>query len=193
MQVIAGDDFVQQMEFSSIQSFQRLATNLHCRSFGKMSGEIVAYLLSKNKNTRLVFTNRYYLPYESTALALRENTTLTVLDLSNNGLGDFGAMAILHSLMRNNTLDTLNLGFNNISDGIGEDVEKMLLSNSTLRTLSLEGNHIRNGGGAAIAGALERNTTSQIWILVSIVLDYFQIIFMTLIMKMEMMMKKENR
>ena len=54
MQDIAGDDFVQQMQtFLSIQSFQRLVENINVVDGGKMSGEIVPNLLSKNKNTRL--------------------------------------------------------------------------------------------------------------------------------------------
>ena len=54
--------------------------------------------------------------------ALKENNTLTDLNLSANKISDEGAMVLAEALKENNTLSCINLGFNNI----GDEFEKVL-------------------------------------------------------------------
>ena len=144
--------------FPAIKKFEMLAMKLLYLSIGVVFADIAAVRISMNMKPRLAITNRYFLP-KSIELALFKNTTLRFLDLSGNGIGDFGALPILEYLKENNTLTTLILGFNDLSNGIGQNVKEMLLFNSTLTSLGLPGNNIRYEGGADIADALRSNTT----------------------------------
>jgi Leucine-rich repeat (LRR) protein len=83
------------------------------------------------------------------ARALAGNTTLQTIDLTNNRIGDEGAIA----LAGNTTLQTLDLTNNRI----GYEGARALADNKTLQTLNLDSNEIGDEGAIALAG----NTTLQ--------------------------------
>jgi hypothetical protein len=93
------------------------------------------------------------------AAALRYNTTLTVLDLYGNDIGDEGAQALAAALMNNATLTTLPLDGNNIGDEGAQALAAALMNNATLTTLHLGENNIGDEGAQALATALTRNAT----------------------------------
>ena len=89
-------------------------------------------------------------------LLLKENSTLTTLNLHNNNITD--VQSIGEGLKTNNTLTTLYLGRNNITDvqSIGEGLK----TNKTLLSLYLHDNKITdNGGIQSIIDGLKTNNT----------------------------------
>ncbi|WP_375333338.1 hypothetical protein [Candidatus Tisiphia endosymbiont of Xenochironomus xenolabis] len=97
---------------------------------------------------------------KSIAEALKNNKTLTILDLSSNFIGDEGAKAIAEALKKNKTLTSLNLSSNFIgAEGTKAIVEALLVYNSTLASLNLSLNNIKDGAVELIAKMLESNRT----------------------------------
>ncbi|CEM09121.1 unnamed protein product [Vitrella brassicaformis CCMP3155] len=90
------------------------------------------------------------------AKLIRENKTLTMLDLSNCGLGDSGATSVASGLEANSTLQSLSLKFNDIKDQGGCDLAVALGKNKTLVVLDLYWNRISWSGGANKSGAGDR-------------------------------------
>ena len=74
------------------------------------------------------------------AQALHYNSTLRVLDLSNNTISDAGTKALAQVLHCNSTLERLFLSNNNISDAGAVTLPQALYLNSTLKRLWLPGN-----------------------------------------------------
>ena len=114
------------------------------------------------------------------AVALRTNTALTALDLSNNGLSEKAMRTVAAAIKRNTSLVSLNgvgksamyfkaLRSNRVASvdlkAVGlsaEDVTiicDLLSSNTGLQALDLSHNHLGDPGGKAIATALHRNDT----------------------------------
>ncbi|KAI9236962.1 MAG: hypothetical protein BYD32DRAFT_5866 [Podila humilis] len=65
------------------------------------------------------------------------NSTLTVLDLKNNLIGDNGAQALFEALKTNSTLTALNLVVNSISENGAQVLSEALKTNSTVTTLGV--------------------------------------------------------
>ncbi|MCC8399863.1 MAG: hypothetical protein LN563_04795 [Rickettsia endosymbiont of Platyusa sonomae] len=100
---------------------------------------------------------------ESIAEALKNNITLTSLDLSSNDIGVEKEILIViaEALKNNRTLTNLNLSSNYI--GVEEEsviaIVEVLKNNRTLTNLDLSNNILRDNGTKAIAGALVCNST----------------------------------
>ncbi|KJE97562.1 hypothetical protein CAOG_007399 [Capsaspora owczarzaki ATCC 30864] len=88
------------------------------------------------------------------AEALKVNTTLTRLSLSGNQIGYAGAQA-----MALTTLTVLSLGANQLGDSGALAIAEALKANKTLTALDLQLNQIGTSGAQAIAEALKVNTT----------------------------------
>ena len=97
-------------------------------------------------------------------------STLELVKVSDNEIGDSGAAALAGAVERNSTLTELHLGYNEIGDSGAGALAKAMERNSTLTKLSLSGNKIGDSGAAALAGAVERNST-----LTELHLDYNEI------------------
>ena len=93
------------------------------------------------------------------AQALHHNSTLHVLDLSNNSISDAGAVALAQALHHNSILRRLDLSNNNISDAGAVALAQALHHNSTLTWLPLSNNSISDAGAVALAQALHHNST----------------------------------
>lgn len=91
------------------------------------------------------------------ANALKRNTTLKYLDLSENRIGDEGAIAISEALKENISLTGLKLASNRISSDGAKAIADMLTVNKSLRRLWLNSNNIGSSGAKALASALKRN------------------------------------
>lgn len=91
--------------------------------------------------------------------ALRENTSLTYLNLGNNKIGDKWVKVISEALKENQTLTYLNLGGNNIGNEGAGYIAEILKLNSGLTDLQLYVNKIGDEGITTIAEALTTNST----------------------------------
>ena len=87
---------------------------------------------------------------------LKENTSLTKLDLSFNPIDLDGARILARALTENKTLTTLILNYTNITNKGAIE----LASIKTLKNLSLQGNGITNTGAKAFAIALVSSSLS---------------------------------
>ncbi|KJE97575.1 hypothetical protein CAOG_009085 [Capsaspora owczarzaki ATCC 30864] len=93
------------------------------------------------------------------AEALKVNTTVTRLYLNSSLTGDAGVQAIAEALRVNKTLSCLNLDFNQIGDGGAWAIAEALKVNTALTALLMELNQLGDAGAQAIAEALKVNTT----------------------------------
>ncbi|KAF9538055.1 hypothetical protein EC957_007269 [Mortierella hygrophila] len=94
--------------------------------------------------------------------ALKTNSTLTILSLRSNSIGDNGAQALSEALKTNSTLATLNFRRNSIGGKGAQALFEALKINSTLTTLDLELNSIGSTGAQALSEALKINSTVTI-------------------------------
>ncbi|KAF9112767.1 hypothetical protein BGX27_002853 [Mortierella sp. AM989] len=110
-----------------------------------------------------VATVEYNLIGDGGALALSEalktNTTLTTLDLTNNIIGKEGGLALAEALKTNITLITLDLTNNLVRREGDLTLSEALKVNRTFTTLDLSRNSIGKEGALALAEVLKTNTT----------------------------------
>jgi hypothetical protein len=93
--------------------------------------------------------------------ALRNNTTVEQLYLSNNYIADIGVNSLTEVLSNHNsTLKILDLGTNGITDVGAQYLAEMLKCNATLTVLALSGNKISDRGMQFLAHALAYYNTS---------------------------------
>ncbi|KJE94346.1 hypothetical protein CAOG_005004 [Capsaspora owczarzaki ATCC 30864] len=120
----------------------------------------VAVLRGDDARTAQVFEFQKIGDDEAQAIAeaLKVNTTLTQLDLSDDKIGDVGAQAIAEALKVNTTLIQLHLHGNQIGDAGTQALAEALKVNTTLTQLHLQRNQIGHVGAQAIAEALKVNT-----------------------------------
>jgi Ran GTPase-activating protein (RanGAP) involved in mRNA processing and transport len=99
------------------------------------------------------------------APALYHNTSIKVLNMSDNNLNDMESAVILRDIIRSNkTMTTLNLSVNEFGNMTGavECIADGLGSNSTLTEIHLSECRLRDGGVSTLAQALgSRNTPLQ--------------------------------
>jgi len=88
---------------------------------------------------------------------LATNTTLRLLQLDSNGIGDAAVAAIVEALTGNSTLQHLDLDYNAISDNGAAKLAGALKENQELRVLELHCNQIGCAGTEQLAKALETN------------------------------------
>eukprot|EP01125_Pyxidicula_operculata_P002831 TRINITY_DN1265_c0_g1_i2.p1 TRINITY_DN1265_c0_g1~~TRINITY_DN1265_c0_g1_i2.p1 ORF type:complete len:679 (-),score=121.35 TRINITY_DN1265_c0_g1_i2:83-2119(-) len=90
--------------------------------------------------------------------ALKNNQTITFLDLYHTGIGDDEVVLLCDSLMQN-SLKSLKLEKNSIGDKGANAISEMMKCNTTLTTLYLSGNMISPIGIKKISEFLTINTT----------------------------------
>ncbi|KAG9064010.1 hypothetical protein KI688_004124 [Linnemannia hyalina] len=91
--------------------------------------------------------------------SLKTNSTLTILSLRSNSIGDNGAQALSEALKTNSTLTALDLWGNSIEGYGAQALSEALKTNSTLTTLTLQHNSIGSNGAQALSEALKINST----------------------------------
>jgi Ran GTPase-activating protein (RanGAP) involved in mRNA processing and transport len=99
------------------------------------------------------------------APALYHNTSIKVLDISENNLSDMESARLLRDIIRyNKTITTLDLSGNNFGETVGavDCIAEGLGSNSTLLKIDLSSCRLRDAGVSTLAQTLgSRNTTLQ--------------------------------
>ena len=93
------------------------------------------------------------------AEALKVNSTLTMLNLTFNSIGDQGATGLAEALKVNSTLTTLILNDNGIGHQGATGLAEALKGNLTLTVLCLSDNGIGDQGATGLAEALKVNST----------------------------------
>jgi Ran GTPase-activating protein (RanGAP) involved in mRNA processing and transport len=91
--------------------------------------------------------------------ALKHNTTLVDLDLSDNGIGGATVVTMADSLGSNRSLTTLRLSYNELGDGGASATADVVRRCKGLRTLFLRGNEIGDAGTVAMANAIKHNSS----------------------------------
>lgn len=74
--------------------------------------------------------------------------SISVADLSNNNLGDYGARAVSGMLKENSTLLSLNLSGNHFTDESAEHLGPALVSNTKLQHLDISHNALGERAGS---------------------------------------------
>ncbi|KAL0241297.1 hypothetical protein GEMRC1_006532 [Eukaryota sp. GEM-RC1] len=97
------------------------------------------------------------------ATLLRQNYSITVIDLGCNSITSRGVIALAESLKVNSSITEINLGYNSITADGAFALAKMLKVNSTITKVNLEKNSIGPEGAIALAEALKVNC-SLLWI-----------------------------
>jgi Leucine Rich repeat len=96
---------------------------------------------------------------ELRAEELATNTTLKVLSLDRNGIGDAGITALGQALMRNDSLEKLHVSENKFGITGLAAFAAGLKSNKGLKELVLGGNSIGDAGAVAFGESLKVNTS----------------------------------
>ncbi|WP_039454784.1 leucine-rich repeat domain-containing protein [Candidatus Jidaibacter acanthamoebae] len=136
--------------------------NLQATSFTESQLKILFEVLKENETiTSLNLSDNNIGEAGGIAIAeaLKENKTITSLDLGGNDIGAAGGIAIAEASKENKTITSLNLSDNNIEEAGGIAIAEALKENKTITSLDLSGNDIREAGGIAIAKALKENKT----------------------------------
>ena len=84
-------------------------------------------------------------------------TCLEELNISNNKLGDDGAVTISKGITKTNTLRVLKIVYNNITSTGATAIANSLLHNTSLEVLDMSYNAIGRDGAIAIAQAINNN------------------------------------
>lgn len=98
---------------------------------------------------------------------LRQNVTVTKLNLMDNNIGDEGTSALADCLHENVTLTDISLRLNNISDAGAMTLADAIRGNASLTRLNLMYNNISDVGAMAMANVIRQNST-----LISLYLAY---------------------
>ncbi|KAG0043929.1 hypothetical protein BGZ90_008928, partial [Linnemannia elongata] len=93
-------------------------------------------------------------------VAIKDDSTLTTLNLESNSIGPDGAQALSEALKTNSTLTNLNLWRNSIGPHGAQAMSEALKTNSTLITLKLSTKSIDNNGAQALSEALRTNSAT---------------------------------
>ncbi|XP_074621745.1 uncharacterized protein LOC141880193 [Acropora palmata] len=94
----------------------------------------------------------------SLAQALRVNTSLSSLDLSSNSIGDEGANSLAEALRVNKSLSSLDLSWNSIGAEGANSLAQALRVNKSLSSLNLSLHFFADEGANSLAEALRVNT-----------------------------------
>ena len=89
--------------------------------------------------------------------SLKINSTITKLDLRDNGLGSRGAIYISHLIKENAYIDELNLGNNDIGTQGSKALCRVLCNNRSIRILNLDGNRFNDDCAPLFAEVFSQN------------------------------------
>lgn len=132
------------------------AVDLNGRKLNNKELEIVAkHAIIKKQCKRLKLRDNEIKWHGATILAdaLRNNTTLEMLDLRNNRVSDLGAHSLVLSITTS-TLKSLNLESNGITEEGAQYLAEMLKAHRFLTELYLSKNQIGDRGVQLLANAL---------------------------------------
>uniref|UniRef100_A0A6B2L0K0 Protein kinase domain-containing protein n=1 Tax=Arcella intermedia TaxID=1963864 RepID=A0A6B2L0K0_9EUKA len=91
------------------------------------------------------------------SLMLKTDSTIKVLGLAENSIGDITALC--DSLLINTTLTDLNLSGNLLKDASIQNLAQILLTNTVLKYLDLSSTGITGTGAVSLCESLEKNPT----------------------------------
>ena len=117
---------------------------------------------SMRTDEELEWESEDYCDVEAIIIAelLKQNTSVSRLDLARNQIGDAGAVALAEMLWSNSTLEYLNLESNIFGEGGGEAFLKALTQNATVNYLNLMYNSIPTGVQDEIRNAWQSSSRS---------------------------------
>ena len=93
------------------------------------------------------------------AEAIKDNKTITKIDISCNDIKDEGSIAIAQALQTNKTITEIKLSNNNIGVRGAEAIADALKINKIIKVLYLTNNNIQDAGAKAFAETLRNNKT----------------------------------
>ena len=95
------------------------------------------------------------------AEAIKQNSTITLLNLSRNELGAGDCTSMAEAIKHNSTITKLNLSNNKLGTGncTALALEEAIKQNSTITQLDLSGNKLGTGDCTALAEAIKHNST----------------------------------
>lgn len=120
----------------------------------------IEIILQKDFIKEVIFEEEDLKPEHAKELAerMRNNKSLTSLNLSMNLLGDQGVQFIAE-VLNTTALKTLDISTNMIGDKGMRAIALALMDNKTLTSLNLDMNKIGDEGAVMMASALQKNTT----------------------------------
>ena len=136
-----------------------------CKLFSETLFKKLAHSFGKSLDrVKLGFSPYFFAPASKRSLsmlclALRVNTSLTTLDLSENSIGDKGASSLSEALRVNTSLTSLHLSENSIGDEGASSLSEALTVNTSLTSLHLSENSIGGEGASSLSEALRVNTS----------------------------------
>ena len=136
-----------------------------CKLFSEIMFTKLAHSFGKSLDRVKLGFSPYFFAFASKqslstlCLALRVNTSLTSLVLSENSIGDKGASSLSEALRVNTSLTSLNLVCTSIGvEGISS-LSEALRVNTCLTSLDLSKNSIGDEGASSLSEALRVNTS----------------------------------
>ena len=161
-----GDEGILQLStvLSKVKNLRYLRVNGNCLTSASVT-ELLKALGTQNTSLReldLSHNNIDGNAFDHLGELLKLNPQLTVLNLTNNVLGDMGAASVVKALGHKleggyPKIDTLALGANKIGEAGAQAVAQLLADSKTIHTVSLCGNDIGDQGASHIAAAVMRN------------------------------------
>ncbi|GJQ11404.1 hypothetical protein GpartN1_g3195.t1 [Galdieria partita] len=139
-----------------------LETRLVCRMIGLNGVKYLSEALKENHTLTALNIRGNYTTSEGAKYlseALKENHTLTALDIVGNSITPKGAKYLSEALKENHTLTKLNIGANNITPDGAEYLSEVLKENHTLTELYVGRNRITSEGAKYLSEALKENHT----------------------------------
>ena len=132
-----------------------------CKLFSETLFTKLAHLFGESLDLEKVVLSDlcFHLSLGALSLALRVNTSLTYLDLSENLIDDEGANSLSEALRVNTSLTSLVLRCNLIGEEGAIFLSEALRVNSSLTSLDLSYNSIDDKGAISLAEALRVNTS----------------------------------
>jgi len=99
--------------------------------------------------------------FDATLIAqfLKTNTTVTLVDLSDNFISNAGTTSISDSLRTNTSVQRLVVYNNGIEDQGASAIAEAVMSNHSLLVVEMSENSIRDPGATALANALKINSS----------------------------------
>jgi hypothetical protein len=94
--------------------------------------------------------------------AIKENSTLHMIELHGNNIGDEGAKWIAEGIEKNSALQKIDLSNNSIGDEGAKWIAQGIEKNSSLKAIDLSRNEINDTGAGYIGRALMTNQVIQV-------------------------------
>jgi hypothetical protein len=144
-------DGVLTLEGLNSEDIQDLAEWLNTQPSTKLTG----LKLQCDQNA---FSALDYKASKALAKVIQTTTSVTMLDLGCNRIGDENMKVITEALKINKSITMLNFGSTFLGNESAKALAEMLMTNSTITTLDLTANGIGDEGRKALAKTLETNT-----------------------------------